>query len=147
MNQDFVEMLSELSVAGAEFIIVGAHALAVHGLPRATGDLDIWIRSTPENAGKVWKALMAFGAPLDQLSMNDLSTPGIIFQIGVVPCRIDILTDIDGVEFDEAWANRKYIKIHSIDIPVIGMQELLKNKKAAGRPQDIADVTRLESGE
>jgi len=147
MNQDFVEMLSELSAAGAEFIIVGAHALAVHGLPRATGDLDIWIRSTPENAGKVWKALIAFGAPLDQLSMNDLSTPGIIFQIGVVPCRIDILTDIDGVEFDEAWANRKYIKIHSIDIPVIGMQELLKNKKAAGRPQDIADVTRLESGE
>ena len=147
MNQDFVEMLSELSAAGAEFIIVGAHALAVHGLPRATGDLDIWIRSTPENAGKVWKALMAFGAPLDQLSMNDLSTPGIIFQIGVVPCRIDILTDIDGVEFDEAWANRKYIKIHSIDIPVIGMQELLKNKRAAGRPQDIADVTRLESGE
>ena len=147
MNQDFVEMLSELSAAGAEFIIVGAHALAVHGLPRATGDLDIWIRSTPENAGKVWKALMAFGAPLDQLSMNDLSTPGIIFQIGVVPCRIDILTDIDGVEFDEAWANRRYIKIHGIDIPVIGMQELLKNKRAAGRPQDIADVTRLESGE
>ena len=147
MNQDFVEMLSELSAAGAEFIIVGAHALAVHGLPRATGDLDIWIRSTPENAGKVWKALMVFGAPLDQLSMNDLSTPGIIFQIGVVPCRIDILTDIDGVEFDEAWANRRYIKIHGIDIPVIGMQELLKNKKAAGRPQDIADVTRLESGE
>ena len=147
MNQDFVEMLSELSAAGAEFIIVGAHALAVHGLPRATGDLDIWIRSTPENAGKVWKALIAFGAPLDQLSMNDLSTPGIIFQIGVVPCRIDILTDIDGVEFDEAWANRRYIKIHGIDIPVIGMQELLKNKKAAGRPQDIADVTRLESGE
>ena len=70
MNQDFVEMLSELSAAGAEFIIVGAHALAVHGLPRATGDLDIWIRSTPENAGKVWKALTAFGAPLDQLSMN-----------------------------------------------------------------------------
>ena len=147
MNQDFVEMLSELSAAGAEFIIVGAHALAVHGLPRATGDLDIWIRSTPENAGKVWKALMVFGAPLDQLSMNDLSTPGIIFQIGVVPCRIDILTDIDGVEFDEAWANRRYIKIHGIDIPVIGMQELLKNKRAAGRPQDIADVTRLESGE
>ena len=147
MNQDFVEMLSELSAAGAEFIIVGAHALAVHGLPRATGDLDIWIRSTPENAGKVWKALTAFGAPLDQLSMNDLSTPGIIFQIGVVPCRIDILTDIDGVEFDEAWANRRYIKIHGIDIPVIGMQELLKNKRAAGRPQDIADVTRLESGE
>jgi len=147
MNQDFVEMLSELSAAGAEFIIVGAHALAVHGLPRATGDLDIWIRSTPENAGKVWKALIAFGAPLDQLSMNDLSTPGIIFQIGVVPCRIDILTDIDGVEFDEAWANRRYIKIHGIDIPVIGMQELLKNKRAAGRPQDIADVTRLESGE
>jgi hypothetical protein len=147
MNQDFVEMLSELSAAGAEFIIVGAHALAVHGLPRATGDLDIWIRSTPENAGKVWKALTSFGAPLDQLSMNDLSTPGIIFQIGVVPCRIDILTDIDGVEFDEAWANKTYIKIHGIDIPVIGMQELLKNKKAAGRPQDIADVTRLESGE
>ncbi len=88
-------MLSGLSAEKADFIIVGAH-----GLPRATGDLDIWIKPSPENAEKVWEALNSFGAPLSGLSINDLSTPGIVFQIGLAPCRIDILTQIDGVNFD-----------------------------------------------
>ena len=145
MNQDFAEMLSGLSEAKADFIIVGAHALAAHGLPRATGDLDIWIRPSPENAKKVWDVLNNFGAPLSELSIDDLSTPGIVFQIGLAPCRIDILTQIDGVNFDEAWANRIYVKVFDIDVPVIGVNELLKNKKAVGRPQDVADAARLEN--
>lgn len=145
MNRDFVEMLSELSAAKADFIIVGAHALAAHGFPRATGDLDIWVRPTPENAKRVWQALGAFGAPLSKLSMDDLSSPGIVFQVGLAPCRIDILTGIDGVEFEEAWANRIYVNIGGIDIPVIGRKEFLKNKKAVGRLQDLADVARLQN--
>jgi hypothetical protein len=92
MNQDFVEMLSELSATGTEFLIVGAHALAAHGFPRATGYIDIWIRPTLENAEKVWQVLNAFGSPLLNLSKNDLATPGIVFQIGVAPCRIGIIT-------------------------------------------------------
>ncbi|MDD5434222.1 MAG: hypothetical protein PH343_02210 [Nitrospira sp.] len=147
MNQDFAEMLSGLSAVKAEFIIVGAHALAAHGLPRATGGLDIWIKPSPENAEKVWEELNLFGAPLSGLSINDLSTPGIVFQIGLAPCRIDILTQIDGVNFDEAWANRIYVKVLGVDVPVIGANELTKNKKAVGRPQDIADAARLENNE
>src|SRR4051812_1317630 len=103
MNRDFAEMLSALSAAGAEFLVVGAHALAAHGRPRATGDLDIWVRSTSENAEKVWSALARFGAPLSGLSKADLQAPDVVFQIGIEPNRIDILTSIDGVDFDGAW--------------------------------------------
>src|SRR5437867_7963755 len=106
MNRDFVEMLCALSETGAEFIIVGAHALAAHGHPRATGDLDIWVRPSPENAPRVWQALAKFGAPLGELTLQDLQTPDVVFQIGVVPCRIDLLTSISGVAFEDGWANR-----------------------------------------
>src|SRR5437867_2530264 len=94
MNRDFAEMLDALSGAGAEFMIVGAHALAAHGRPRATGDLDIWVRPTPDNAKRVWSALLAYGAPLDDLKLEDLSTADVVFQIGVAPARIDILTTL-----------------------------------------------------
>jgi hypothetical protein len=103
MNRDFVEMLSALCAAGAEFLVVGAHALAAHGAPRATGDLDIWIRATPENADRVLAALRQFGAPLVDLTKADLLAPDVVFQIGLVPSRIDLLTSITGVEFDRAW--------------------------------------------
>src|SRR6186997_403579 len=102
MSRDFVEMLSALSAAGARFLVVGAHALAAHGAPRATGDLDIWIDATPENAAHVLAALRTFGAPLLDLSAADLCTPETVFQIGVPPARIDILTSISGVEFGNA---------------------------------------------
>ena len=100
MNRDFVEMLSALSDAGAEYLLVGAHALAAHGRPRATGDLDLWVRATPQNARRVWSALLEFGAPLDGITVEDLSTPDVVFQIGLPPSRIDLLTSISGVEFD-----------------------------------------------
>src|SRR6185369_14866762 len=99
-------MLSALSGAGADFLVVGAHALAVHGHPRATGDLDIWVRATPENAQRVWGALASFGVPLADLVIADLSAPGIVFQMGLPPSRIDILTDITGVTFEDAWPRR-----------------------------------------
>ena len=106
MHPDFVEMLSALSAAEAEFLVVGAHALAAHGLVRATGDLDIWIRPTPQNAQRVWTTLKTFGAPLDQLTEAELAETDLVFEIGVAPQRIDLLTSISGVEFEPALRNR-----------------------------------------
>ena len=147
LNPDFRDMLSALCEENAEFLIVGAYALAAYGLPRATGDIDIWIRCSEENAERIWRVLIRFGAPLRDVKMNDFSTPGIFFQIGVVPNRIDILTSIEGVEFDEAWPHRKEIEIEGLKIAVIGRTHLLKNKKAVGRPQDLADIAWLESNQ
>ena len=127
--------------------MVGAYALAGHGLPRATGDIDIWIRPTRENAVRVWRALATFGAPLETLTLEDLATPGVFFQIGVPPWRIDILTAIDGVEFEEAWRTRLDCMIDGIELSVLGRDALIRNKRAAGRPKDLADLAWLESGE
>jgi hypothetical protein len=106
VNRDFVEMLSALSVAGADYLLIGAYALAAHGRPRATGDLDIWLRPTRDNASRVWTALVQFGAPLHEISQDDLSEPDVVFQIGIPPGRIDLLTSISGVEFENAGALR-----------------------------------------
>ncbi|HEY2028279.1 MAG TPA: hypothetical protein VGH20_03630 [Myxococcales bacterium] len=144
MNRDFVEMLSALSAAGAEFLIVGAHALAAHGTPRATGDLDIWVRAESENAQRVWRALLQFGAPLSDLTLEELAQPGIVFQIGLPPARIDLLTAIDGVSFDEAWRGRVMSTVAGLELPFIGRAELIRNKRAAGRPKDLVDVEILE---
>ena len=144
LNPDFRDMLSALCEEKADFLIVGAYALAAHGQPRATGDIDIWIRASEENAKRIWRALMRFGCPLFDLKLDDLKTPDLIFQIGVEPRRIDIVTSITGVEFDEAWPDRKEIEIEGLKIAAIGRSNLLKNKKALGRPQDLADVAWLE---
>jgi len=144
MNRDFAEMLSALSAAGAEYLVVGAYALAAHGRPRATGDLDIWVRPSSDNADKVWAALAGFGAPLSALKKQDLTTPGIVFQIGVEPVRIDILTAIDGVDFDGAWTRRIVVDVDGQSVPLLGKDDLIRNKRAAGRPQDLADVAALE---
>ena len=144
MNRDFVDMLSALFAARADYLIVGAHALAAHGTPRATGDLDIWVRPSEENAARVWKALVVFGAPLDDLRMTDLVEPDVVFQIGVPPCRIDLLTSVSGLTFEPAWQGRVEIKIEGITIPVIGRGALIANKRAAGRPKDLADIHALE---
>jgi predicted nucleotidyltransferase len=145
LNPDFRDMLSALSDERAEFLLVGAYALAVYGLPRATGDMDLWIRCSDDNAGRVWRALARFGAPLGDLRQDDLRTPGVVVQIGVVPRRIDLLTSIDAVEFDDAWAQKTEVELEGLRLPVIGRRDLIANKKAVGRPQDLADVARLES--
>jgi hypothetical protein len=144
MNRDFVEMLAALSEAGADYLVVGAHALAVHGIPRATGDLDIWVRPTPENAARVWAALERFGAPLHELEPRDLHSPEVVFQIGLPPNRIDLLTSISGVDFEDAWRNRITVTVSGLDIPTIGRADFIRNKKAVGRPRDLADVAELE---
>jgi hypothetical protein len=140
-------MLSALNDASAEYLVVGAYAMAAHGCPRATGDIDFWIRCTMENAQRVLIALKVFGAPMSQIDARDLSTPDLVFQIGVAPQRIDILTSISGVEFDEAWPNRLVADLDGLSANVIGLQELLRNKLAAGRPKDLLDADILQSGQ
>ncbi len=143
MNRDFAEILSALSEAGAEFLVVGAHALAAHGAPRATGDLDIWVNSTRENAARVMKALKAFGAPLQDLSLDDLTKPDTVFQIGVVPSRVDILSGISGVDFSEAWPRRIVLRIEGVEVAVLGREDFVTNKRASGRPKDLLDIELL----
>jgi len=144
MNPDFRDILSIFCEEKVEFMIVGAYALAAYGFPRATGDIDLWIRCSDANSQRVFRALALFGAPLSGLTIYDLKTPGIVFQVGVAPRRIDILTSIDGVEFDTAWEHRKEVEIERLKIPVIGRDHLLQNKKISGRPKDRADVAWLE---
>jgi hypothetical protein len=147
VNPDFRDMLSEFTAAGVEYLVVGAYALAAHGMPRATGDIDLWVRPTAENAARVMEALRRFGAPLDQITLEDLSTPGTVFQIGVAPRRIDILTRIEAVEFEEAWAGRLTTEVEGQTIHVLGREAFLRNKRALGRPKDLADVAWLEGGD
>ena len=145
MNRNFTDMLSALSAEGAEYLVIGAHALSVHGYPRATGDINIWLRRSKANARRVMRALVAFGAPLRDLSLKDLATPDIVYRIGIPPQRIDILTSIAGVEFDQAWPDRRPSSSGGVSFPVISREHLLQNKRAAGRPKDLMDVAWLES--
>lgn len=146
MNEDYRDILAALVACHARFLIVGAHALAVHGYPRATVDIDIWIDSSPENAERVWNALAAFGAPLEDLGIHvqDLTRPDVVAQFGLPPNRIDILTGVTGLTFDEAWGKHVEEPVEGVRVPVIGLDELLKNKRASGRDKDRADVSGLE---
>jgi len=145
MNRDFVEMLSALSAEGVEFLLVGAYAMAAHGWPRATGDIDIWVKPTPENADRVIRALQRYGAPLFDLTVQDLTRPDTVFQIGVPPGRVDILSGVSGLTFEEAWISRITATMGDVAVAVIGFDALLKNKLASGRPRDLADVAWLKA--
>jgi len=124
LNENFRDMLLALNDARVEYLIVGVYALAAHGSPRATGDIDIWVRPDPENAERVWSALVRFGAPIDQITVDDFAAPGIVFQIGLPPERIDVLTMISGVDFHQAWNSRMVVEIDGMSVPVLGLREL-----------------------
>jgi hypothetical protein len=143
VNPDFRDLFAALNAAEAEFLVVGGYALAVHGVPRFTKDLDIWIRANDQNAQRVWTALDTFGAPFGDLKLSDLSSPGIIFQMGMPPNRIDIITGIDGVTFSEAWEHRIASAYGDQSVMVIGLNELIRNKESTGRPQDTLDAQTL----
>ncbi|MEM1353544.1 MAG: hypothetical protein AAGC44_07365 [Planctomycetota bacterium] len=142
---DYRDMLLALRSAEAEFLIIGTYALGVHGLVRATKDIDIWVRPSPENAERVWQALLDFGAPFHGVTQEDFSKPGIILQIGVAPIRIDITTKIDGVDFESSWKNRIKSELFGVEVHVIGRSDFITNKRATGRAQDNVDIDRLES--
>jgi hypothetical protein len=145
MSDDFRDLLRELVAAGAEFLVVGAHALSVHGIPRATADLDIWVRPTQENAERVMTALRNFGAPLAALGIEarDFTRPDVVAQLGVPPYRIDLLTSISGVQFGDAWIERVHGEIAGVHVPVLGRQSFVRNKRATGRTKDLADLESL----
>ena len=145
--QDLRDLLHRFIDHEVRFLIVGGYALAVHGHPRATGDLDVWIECDEANAGRAYEALRAYGAPLQDLTVQDLAIPGTVFQIGLPPIRIDILTRIAGVEFEVAWPARRDTPIDDLMVPVIGREALLVNKRALGRTRDLADVELLESAD
>ena len=143
MNPDFVDLLRAFGVADVRFLVVGAYALALHGRPRATGDLDVWIDATPQNAQRVMTALASFGAPLKDVSAADFSREGIVYQIGLPPGRIDILTQLDGLTFAEAWPGRQRAKFGGLEVAFIGRDAFIRNKRATGRPRDLADIDDL----
>ena len=145
--QDFRDLLIELHDAGAEFVLLGGHAVAYHGHPRTTKDLDVLVRATPANAARVYRALAAFGAPLGSfdVSESDFATYDGILQVGLPPRRIDVLNRADGITFDEAIAEGAFLTLDGRRIPVIGLGALLRTKRTAGRSQDIADVEALEA--
>ena len=145
LTRDLSDVLIELADADAEFVVVGGHAVAFHGHPRATKDLDVLVRATGVNARKVYRALAAYGAPLEtfEVSEADFADYGGVLQIGLPPHRIDILNRASGLTFDEAIADGEAFEIEGRKVPVIGLQALLKNKRAAARAQDLADVAAL----
>ncbi|HZY66525.1 MAG: hypothetical protein M3N10_07945 [Actinomycetota bacterium] len=144
LNPDYRDMLSAFTVENVKYLLVGAYALAAYGHVRATGDIDLWVESGPENAARIMAALRRFGAPLHQVEERDFETPDTVFQIGVVPRRIDILTTIDAVDFGTAWEARTVVEVAGLRVPVISRQHLLQNKRSTGRPQDQADAMWLE---
>lgn len=146
LNKDYKEMLECLLEENVKFLLVGAYAVAVHGYPRATKDIDFFVWATPANASSLMRALVKFGAPLDKVSEADFSSKGIVFQIGNSPRRIDIMTSASGVDFEQVYSNRQTVVLEGLEVPVISLQDLIVNKRASGRAQDLADVEKLMSG-
>jgi hypothetical protein len=144
LNEDYKDMLQVLAAEKVKFLLVGAYALAAHGYPRATMDIDIWIMPSPGNAAAVMRALERFGAPLRELSASDFQMEGVIFQVGVAPRRIDILTTVDGLKFDDAFAHSTVVEIEGIEIHIPSVTDIIINKRASGRTKDLADVEMLE---
>jgi predicted nucleotidyltransferase len=147
LNEDFLDLLRALQSTGAEYLVVGAYAMAVHGVPRATGDLDLWVRPTGANADRVLAALVTFGAPVDlhAILRQDLETPGTVYQIGLPPRRIDLLTSVTGLVFEEAWPARLEVDLAGLRIHVLGREDVIRNKRAAGRDKDFLDLKLLEA--
>lgn len=142
---DFEEILREFNDAGVKYLVIGAFAVAAYARPRATGDIDIWVESSADNAARVYRALLRFGAPADHLDEQTFTEADIVFQIGVPPIRVDILTGISGVEFADAWPNRVRTAIGQIAVDIIGRDDLVQNKRASARPKDLADIALLEA--
>ena len=145
LNKDYRDMLQALADEKAEFLLIGAYALAAHGYPRATMDIDIWVMASPKNAESVLRTLARFGVPLENLTQQDLETEGTVFQIGVAPRRIDILTAASGLRFEEAFKNAIAVDIDGIQVYIPSKDDLIRNKKATGRTRDLADIEALES--
>lgn len=145
LNEDYKDILHALSEEKVKFLLVGAYALAAHGFPRATMDIDIWVMPSPENADAVFRALRRFGAPLHNLTKEDLQKDGTVFQIGVAPRRVDIITSASGLKFKQAYNRSILVCIEGIDVHIPSIHDLIQNKRSSGRTKDLADAETLES--
>ena len=143
---DFDEFIGSLTAHGVEFVVVGAYALAFHGAPRFTGDLDILVRPAPDNASRLLAALEAFGFPVAELSLDAIADRRRMLQMGIPPVQIHVMSAISGVEWDEAWSDRVEGSLGSHRVHFLGRETFLRNKRAAGRPKDLADIDALEPG-
>ena len=144
ISSDFSDLLRALNDAEAKYLVVGAYALNYYARPRATADFDVWVDRAPSNAARVFRALAQYGAPLDRLTIDDLTSDDLIFQIGVSPIRIDMMTDVSGLDFADAWRNRVEDVLDGVRVAFIGRADLITNKLATGRTKDRADVERLQ---
>ena len=144
LNSDYKDMLQVLLDNNVKFLLVGAYAMGAHGYPRATGDIDIWVEPTVENSPKVYRSMEAFGAPLHDIDESTFTTPSVVFQIGIAPRRIDIITTLSGIEFDDAYQQRQIIELEGMNIPILSFDDLIRNKRATGRDKDRLDADRLE---
>ncbi|OGS35988.1 MAG: hypothetical protein A2293_06185 [Elusimicrobia bacterium RIFOXYB2_FULL_49_7] len=145
LNPDFKDILSILSAHDVKFMLVGAYAMAFHGYPRTTGDIDIFIAPTIDNAKKVYRALTEFGAPLEQITPEEFAKPGTVYQIGVAPRRIDILNRISGVSFEEGFSDKNTVTVEGLQIHILSKAKVIANKKATGRPKDLLDIDHLSA--
>src|SRR5688572_13792680 len=145
MLPDWIELCELLSAHGADYLLVGGQAVIAHGYPRLTKDMDLWLRPTLENGRRVLNALSDFGTPLRDFTAERFLDPETIVMLGREPFRVDLLTHIPGVEFSEAWPRRTSVTLDGERIPVIGVDDLIANKKAVGRLQDLADAEALEA--
>jgi hypothetical protein len=145
LNEDYKDMLRALSAEKVKYLLVGAYAMAAHGYPRSTLDIDFWIMQSPENAAAVLRALQRFGAPLRDLTTEDLQRDGTVFQIGVAPRRIDIITQASGLTFAEVYDRSQAIVIDGIEVRIPSIDDLIRNKRATGRTKDLADAEALEA--
>jgi len=146
MTDDWFDIIAAFIDADARFVVVGAHAMAVHGVPRGTQDLDLWIEPTAPNVERVWRALNDFGAPIEALgiSKDDFMAPNTVVQFGLPPNRIDLLTSLSGIEdFGDAWADRTVQTVRGRDVPFLGRASLVATKLATGRTKDLADLEAL----
>jgi hypothetical protein len=144
LNSDYKDMLQVLLDNDVKFLLVGAYAMGAHGYPRATGDIDIWVEPSAENSARVYRSMIAFGAPLHEIDESTFATPGVVFQIGVAPRRIDIITTISGVQFDDARRQQQIAEIEDLPVPILSINDLIRNKRATGRDKDRLDADRLE---
>ena len=145
MIDDFRDLLPAFVASGARFLVVGAHALAAHGVPRVTGDLDVWIEPSADNAARTWRALAAFGAPLATLAVReqDFSQPDQVVQLGLPPYRVDVMTSVSGLTFSDAWEGRTAGSLFDVPVAFLGRDDLIRNKRASGRPKDLRDIESL----
>ena len=145
MNSDFKDLLRAFDEADVKYLIVGGYAFAEHVEPRYTKYLDVWIDRTDANADRVLAALRSFGAPLRELSTEDLTSPGTFYQIGLPPNRIDIITQLEEMDFASCWQRRKSVSLGEISVDYISLDDLIENKERTARPHDLADAEYLRT--